>query len=736
MRLNPFDNDVVGDLRSSPGEYGRVALYAAPYEGVLARLRALVEGGDDELAGSGGEIILLTSARAGYGKTHFLARLREAVATELLVLPLAFRREQSLDWEKMLVDLLIAADRSVGRELSMLQEAVRRLFAEGIADMIVSGEVPCGQREEALRSLRESWRELLDPASEDEAVAQWFSEVFDALSPTLVSGFCERFRVSHEEGLFWVGRLYRYHQDSVLDGEMRSASLAELLRAELGDWRRPSPDASMRSKYEILARVLGMGRPVVYVADHLDSFYEDQQGGFDVASILLELASMEGSGAVILSVNADLWASVFNGHLPSAFEDRLSGTSVILAGIDVIEASAMIAERLGRAGIPDDMAACFTGVLGLRAYYEQAEGDALPPRQVLRHARSCWDRFAASGFSMTGLGAAGEAELVDLSAFPEGPGGGDPLDLPPLDFLQFEAGGEADPLLIERADLDALGESGGDDFLQVPDEFDPSGEEADLLLHPHERGDQAGDEEEEASRKRHGFQQLLSRIRGQRMISHGDVKGRGGNLPALRFNRLRREAITGGSVNGALDLGRLQLVLRWVGGRLPVLEQEEMILNGAESSMLIWRFDGDAVLFGFEASTNHPYWQSVVERGLSLRREESEEVSEGDDFFPPLVPSVKLVAFYPGHEPSEVASWKALHEAFAEGANLIDYVELDRETVGGLWAAAQLIEEVGEESNSLLVNDVFLLLVREFDYLWARLTRPLRASELSDGSRR
>ncbi|MEM7146775.1 MAG: hypothetical protein AAF591_16705 [Verrucomicrobiota bacterium] len=719
MRLNPFDNDVVEDLRSSPGEYGRVAMYAVPYEGVLSRLRALSGKEEEGMLAPGSEVILLSSDRAGFGKTHFLARLREAVAEDLVVVPLDYRREQLLDWDEMLASLLSFGDEvREGEALSLLQAGARRFFASGVAEMIERGEVPCGQRDEALRSLRENWRGLLDPSDREEAVARWFEDVFEALRPSLVEIFSRLFSVSHEQGVFWVAQLFRYHLDSGRGSEARTRALAGLLGEEAGDWRESSPEVQARSKFQTLAEVLGGGKPLVYVADHLDSFFNDREGGFDVASLLLDLAGMRGSGAVILSVNADLWASAFNGHLPSAFEDRLSGGRVMLGGIDVVEASAMVSERLGRAGIPDDMAARFNGLLGIRSYYERQGAEVLSPRKVLREARAVWDRFAASGFTGGEAGNLGMEEIVDMGALPEVGGDEveDPLELPALDFLQFDDGGVGGTTpLVDPGDL-------GGEFIQMPEEeLEESGEP--------DEGEGAGEGvEDRVGSGVHGFQQVLSRVRGRSVIRSGAAGAavcEEEEAPAAQFNRLRAEAMAVGRINGELDLVKLRLVLERVGTRLPMLEQEEVSLEGVGASALAWRFDGDTVLFGFEVSTDYPYWQGVVEHGLSLRR--SEEAGEEDDFFPPLVPAVKLVVFCPVHEPLEVASWKALHEVFAEGAGLIDCVELDRETVAGMYAAADMFAGAERGASGCSVDEVFALVARELDYLWARLTRPLRA---------
>jgi hypothetical protein len=201
------------------------------------------------------------------------------------------------------------------------------------------------------------------------------------------------------------------------------------------------------------------------------------------------------------------------------------------------------------------------------------------------------------------------------------------------------------------------------------------------------REDDAGSRDQGAGAERplHGFMQLLSRIRGRDVVapSRGTFEE---ELLATRFNRLRTQSMVSG-INGGLDLGNLRMVLEAVGARLPVLDQAVVEFAGHEGTALEWRFDGDSVLFGFDASTNYPYWQALVEYGISLRRP-IEGGEGGDDFFPPILASAKLVVFCPAHEPLEVASWMALNEVFEEGAGLIDCVELDRETLAGLYAGA------------------------------------------------
>ena len=75
--------------------------------------------------------------------------------------------------------------------------------------------------------------------------------------------------------------------------------------------------------------------------------------------------------------------------------------------------------------------------------------------------------------------------------------------------------------------------------------------------------------------------------------------------------------------------------------------------------------------------------------------------------------------------PIETASWTSLREVSGQRAAVIDFVELDRETVAALYAAAQLIEESETGAVTFELREVFVLLTRELDYLLRRLTRPL-----------
>ena len=719
MFSNPFDRDVVDDLRSSRDETGPVALYTASLEGLGERIRGIGRSEGDSSRG-GGEIVLLTSARAGVGKTHFLAQLRNMLAEEALTIPLGFHREQILDWDELLRGLLVFGDESrpSGNDscVSILQERARQFFAEGVGELIANGEVPCGQREQALRSLREDWRELFDPAGGDAAVAHWFEEVFEALSPSLSDSFARAYGIPIEQASFWVGHLFAYHREAGKGAERRGTALRQIAEGAWGEWRGTTPEMQARERFRVLGDILAGGRPVVYVADHLDAFYEDREGGLDIAAMLVDLAAMLRRGLVVLSVNDDLWHSVFNGHLPSAFEDRLSARRLVLEGVDIEGAWLLIADRMNRSGIPDDVAARFRGILRLEDCYAQAGQLKLSPRSVLRHARAIWDGFASGGFAAGEGDLPGAMEILDMGMVAKKEGSPDPLELPPVDFLQIDDEVEAAPSLVEKEDLDRLfdGSLSGEGGVE-PVKPEGHGMDEDRTVRAEGR---------RMSSEVSGFQQLLSRIRGRTVIPEQKSSFEG-ELLASRFDRLRADSLVRG-VNGGLDLTRLKSVLELVGDRLPVVEQEEERLEGHDGRALAWYFDGDTVLFGFEASTNYPYWQAVVERAIALRRPADEAASE-EHFFPPIYPSVKLVVFCPAHEPLEVASWMALHEVFEEGASLIDCVELDEETLAGLYTAGAMIEEVQTGTSSVSREELFALLAREFDYLWSRLTRPIRA---------
>ena len=139
-------------------------------------------------------------------------------------------------------------------------------------------------------------------------------------------------------------------------------------------------------------RLLGLWRPVVLLVDHLDAYYRNPEAGLRIASLLLDMSEMDGVH-VVLSLNQDVWQATFGHHLPSAMEDRLTASQMLLRGIGESEAATLLRLRLQHAGVSAESLREFTTFLDVKRYFLGRPLGSVSARTFLRHAAKQWDFF-------------------------------------------------------------------------------------------------------------------------------------------------------------------------------------------------------------------------------------------------------------------------------------------------------------------------------------------------------
>ena len=104
--FNPFAADVC------PGPYGVDEARSVP--GMNADLLRQLTSAVDERAGPqrGQPLLLLTAPRAGYGKTHLLGRMAAAAEDQAVIVPVAFRSGDAVDWKSVARRGVEAMDRA------------------------------------------------------------------------------------------------------------------------------------------------------------------------------------------------------------------------------------------------------------------------------------------------------------------------------------------------------------------------------------------------------------------------------------------------------------------------------------------------------------------------------------------------------------------------------------------------------------------------------------------------
>lgn len=278
-----------------------------------------------EHAGRG---VMLRAPRAGYGKTHLLSHLQHHLASSHEFIPLLPVAGSRIDAVSVTEDALRCLGRPLpaGGGLCRLDLIARRLFALALQPLVISGEVPCLDREAALDSLRDRPVETFDFHDQTAVTARWVHENFEVLGPRLAMELAQLTGSPPRAVAVWVEALFRFAA-TPLDAPGRLDALAQ---AAL--FASPNAGAAMERLAALLALLSQFVR-VVLVADELEGLSADETAALQLAAFLCALRTSAGRVEVILSLNRDIWNSAFVPRLSSGLADRLTEVAIELEAL-------------------------------------------------------------------------------------------------------------------------------------------------------------------------------------------------------------------------------------------------------------------------------------------------------------------------------------------------------------------------------------------------------------------
>ena len=387
MCLSPFE---VAENRSVPGMN----------QEVFQRLVNAIEHRGDRagLGRSDKPVLLLTAPRAGYGKTHLLGRIAGTVESRVVAVPLVFRADMEVTWTGVSQEAVEVLRHLPGKTpgWSRLREVCAGIIASMVLQLIRDGRLPCANKEQAIRVLSADPADLFQPGTKARMIGDWLNTHYPQLRKPLI----ELAEALPDAGAMdgWVDTLFA----AAHDGSMASLEAIVMLAG------------GSQAAFVRWLRLVTLWRPVVLFVDHLNGFYRQDQSGLRVATMLLELAELEGVN-VVLSLNQDVWQSTFAPHLPSALEDRLTAAQFTLGGLSAADATDLLQMRLRESQVPETEAQRFEAFVDVPRYYQGLPADSVPARTFLRHCASQWGVFLQVQ--------AGGDEPVSLLDFDEGPQG-------------------------------------------------------------------------------------------------------------------------------------------------------------------------------------------------------------------------------------------------------------------------------------------------------------------------
>jgi hypothetical protein len=738
-RLNPFADDVcagpfgVEENRSVPGLNADI----------LGQLTATIDERQSSVGRAGGQpLLLLTAPRAGYGKTHLLGRLASAAGGQVVLVPLAFRLEDQIGISAVAVRGLESMARAeTPREgWTKLREACAGVCASLVRRLIESGALPCANPEQALRVLSGDPVDVFDESGGARLIGDWVRRHEAQLRKPMIEQAMKRVPVIPSALESWVHAMLNH----ALDGGMSKMAVLRMLAA----------DESNEGPVTWL-RLLGLWRPVVLLVDHLDAYYRNPEAGLRIASLLLDMSEMDGVH-VVLSLNQDVWQATFGHHLPSAMEDRLTASQMLLRGIGEKEAATMLRMRLDHAGVKVDELRDFESFVDVKRYFLGRPLGSVSARTFLRHAAKQWEFFQQTLASPQPV-----APMMPVKAEPEEPGTlplltetlleeDAPKDVSIFDpqttsemKLMAEGLAEPQPALPQQLEKPLLGTNGTH---LPPPSLLPEDVEAEVAVTDGEAASKTQFSPSSAGAFEN-LREMLGKLRqappaAPEPAAHAVVSRLASVIstavPAAaavstveapqttqdaerdallgRYEALRLQ-MNAEAATLPLDYSRLADLIRLAGRRFPLVRFNEHELPGMTGRYaMCWSLQGMEIIFGLANFADGPYWRTLA--GFAAGRMVELQTNAVD-----TAPKLKIATFKSDREQQ---SWAILQHGTVFPEVLrpnVDAIHLDPSGVAALYAMQRIIKESETGLLQATPAQVMSVLARELDFFWKRVTR-------------
>lgn len=737
-RPNPFAADVCAD----PLDVKEGGSVAAMNRDVVSQIALAIDERQQQAGqGNGSPIMLLTAPRAGYGKTHLLGRVAAAAGGQVTLVPLAFRMEDEIGRPAVGLRGVEALARAAGARngWSRLRETCAGVCATLLLRLIKDGRLPCANPEQAMRVLSTDPGEIFAAQGSARLIGDWLRKHFNQLRKPLADIATEL------TGRTQVADFEKWVQTSLAiasDGD--SASIDEL---------RGLASSGAGSGCETWLRLLSVWRPVIVLVDHLDGFYRNEQAGLRIAMLLLDLTELEGVH-VVLSLNQDVWQATFGHHLPSALEDRLTASQVLLRGLTAGDAADLVRLRLEQAGVSGDEAASFQKFIDVKRYFLGRPLGSVSARVFLRHAVQQWQMFllsTESGGEDLHEPLIEEEPLLPVihEAPPVVPFTGEVPVFDPRtsDYMRRVAEGLSEPVAaLPQNELPHLPPPSppapqppltNDISVNEPESTpSPFTEDASVTSIP-TLGAAASTRSASAFEK---LREMLDKLRAAdsneksgangshtppptvESASNGAAAARSARDVLLgRFEALRLQ-MGAEAESRQLDLTKLADLVYLAGKRFPLVHFDEVELPGLTGkSVARWTLKGSEILFGLSEFSDRRYWQTLALFAAGRQAEVAENAARTGE----PVTQFKIVAFKSDRDNagwSQLSSSDVFPPAIREH---VDPVHLDVRSIAALYAMQRMIKEASTGAIKAEPALVMSVLARELDFFWKRVTRPM-----------
>lgn len=713
---NPFLDDIFVDHPANLPGVGRV------HHQVFARVLEAVEclhgsTGSTFSPINIGRLFLITAPEAGFGKSHLVARLRDHLGTIASTLVLPFDRSRPVAWPVALSSVLrqlSAPGRSRSHSVSMVEEISRYFLSRLVLNALASGSIRDRDCPEDAVRIRQDFALLFGRDSESKLLP-WVDKRSADLVRLSNPDFARNLGMGQSELGFWT-RVF-------IDLNQREEGALDQLRG--------LSNGEAKERLLQLLRLATDCRPVMLVADGLDGFFDSETAGMEIAEIVNGIREKVPRSVTLVCLNDDVWGSVFEHRLPSAWLDRLNGETARLRSISPEAAIDLVKSRLKRTRLSEQAAACFAERLSHDHLWVDA-GTKISPRIALRQAADLWRREAGAFITQSSnedevLAVMEEplSKLTDKADFfaalqedrPLPPVASTPPPLPPEPevapvndnpfFVAPSRMGESELAGIDSIINDIRGSgrtvvsespdariAGGTDLPPAPAETSP------FVSHPNFQAGELGIKSARNGEIPAGFTGPKFSAAPPAPVREARTHTRA-SLEQL-LAEYERELLSGSAL--ILDLDRLERFIRELGRQHTALGQQEERYPGSRTICLRWNARGQSVLTGFESPRNVYFWNNLLQQSLASNRKE------------------KIAAFSHHSESFDPTLFSSFGFSPAVIQGRIDIIEMNDRELAMIYAAEKILNEVRNLPGS---ENVIQWIALHLDPLWRRMIQPV-----------
>ena len=730
--INPFSDDFFVDHPHNLS--GISQIHAPTFNRVVDAINSLVNRAEKQTAADQlGRTILVTAPEAGYGKSHLAARLRDHLKAAATAVSLPLDPSRPVAWPVVLGAIIRQFSNQLSPhfdDTSLFAETGRHLLARLVIYHIHSGNsLNCPEPEQ---KIEQEFAHLFRSDSPS-SILGWADSHSRDLSHSVSAEFLGTLGVSPNELGFWT-RL-------IIDFNWRGDGALEPLRG--------LTNGEARERLLQWLRLASLYRPVLIIADGLDGFFQSETAGMEIAGIITGIRETVPRSVTLLFLNQDIWDSVFEHHLPSAWLDRLTGEPQPLLPISGEAASELVQNRLERTSLSLGSAQGFIKKLRNDNCWDDSE-TRLSPRIALRQAGRLWNLHVneftvpeegpqpTTAFLVTGkespeeencepettpkphlptlghIPAAGLRPIslgreVEESALPA-----NPFFVPPPPKNPSEHPTGIDPIIndirdsgktvvsesAERTELDLPVQ----EELPEPAELFQAGE---LKITPIENGQLLPPFNEK--KEKSNVVDFAAALKQSPEKTFPDTNTISTNpllvsraMVETRLKEREREILDNKPLE--MDFPKVEKLVQKMGVSHLGLNQTEERFPSSRTACLRWNVRGQSILIGFESPRNVYFWNNLLQQSLSSNRQEKiTSFSHSSKSFDP-----GLFAGF-GFSPSVIRG-------------RFDAIEMSDQQLAMLYAADDILREFEAASNGEIATQYIAL---SLDPLWRRISKPL-----------